>query len=356
MKIIIATGGTGGHIYPALALADKAKEKYDDIDILFIGNDDRMEKDIVPTKGYAFKGLHASGLTGSIFNKFKAIMQMLAAQKEAKKIIAEFKPDIVIGFGGYVSAPVLLAAKKSKVKTMIHEQNSIVGKSNQVLANKVDGIVICYEKCFEQLPKEKTRLLGNPRSTLAVETSFDHRYFNSLNIDESKPIVLVVMGSLGSSSVNEMMVEALKGINDVTFLYVTGKNDYENMKNKFNQPNVYVKDYVDQLAILKRIDLIICRAGATTAAEITALGVPSILIPSPYVAHNHQFYNASVLVNKKCAFMIEEKDLNKDVLYDKINMVIHNQKLMDDMKKNALAISFPKASDDILEFMEEIVG
>lgn len=356
MKVIIATGGTGGHIYPAIALADKAKTRYKDIDILFIGNDDRMEKDIIPAKGYAFKGLHTSGLSGSLVDKLRALMQMFTAQKAAKKIIAQFQPDIVIGFGGYVSAPVILAAKKLKIKTMIHEQNSVVGKSNLFLANKVDGIVACYEKCFEQLPKEKTRLLGNPRSTMAVETPFDRTYFNSLKLDESKPIVLIVMGSLGSSSVNEMMVEALQGINDVTFIYVTGKNDYEKMKNRFQQPNIHVMDFVDQLAILKRIDLIVCRAGATTAAEIIALGVPSILIPSPYVAHNHQFYNASVLVDKKCAFMIEEKNLNKDVLYDKINMVIHNRKLMDDMKKNALAVSYPKASDDILDYMEEIVG
>ncbi|NBK96987.1 MAG: undecaprenyldiphospho-muramoylpentapeptide beta-N-acetylglucosaminyltransferase [Erysipelotrichia bacterium] len=356
MKMVIATGGTGGHIYPALALAEKAKQRYTNLDILFIGNDDRMEKDVIPANGYAFKGLHTSGLTGSLLNKCKALVQMVLAQKQAKKILTAFQPDIVIGFGGYVSAPVLLAAHKLKFKTMIHEQNSMVGKSNQVLANKVDGIVICYEKCFAQMPKEKTRLLGNPRSTLAKETKFNARYFHSLQVDESKPIVLVVMGSLGSSSVNEMMVEALKGIEDVTFIYVTGKKDYANMKNKFKQPNVYVVDYVDQLAILKRIDLMVCRAGATTAAEITALGVPSILIPSPYVAHNHQFYNASVLVDKKCAFMIEEKDLNKDILYDKINMVIHNQKLMNDMKNNALAISYPNASEDILSFVDEIVG
>lgn len=355
MKIIIATGGTGGHIYPALALADRAKNRYKDIDILFIGNDDRMEKTIIPEHGYTFKGLHTSGLTDGIFNKVKAIAQMLNAKKEAKKIIKEIKPDIVIGFGGYVSAPVLMAAQSLKIKTLIHEQNSIVGKANKVLANKVDGIVICYDKCKEELPKEKTRLLGNPRSTLAIEYPFNEEYYKTLALDEKKPTVLIVMGSLGSSSINTMMCDVLKGIEDVNVIYVTGKNEYMRMKNKFQQDNIKIVDYVDQLAILKKIDLIVCRAGATTAAEITALGVPSILIPSPYVANNHQFYNASVLVDKKAAFMIEEKDLNKDILYDKINTVISNKKLMQEMKKNAISISYPSASDDILDFVEEIV-
>ena len=356
MKLLIATGGTGGHIYPAIALADAAKKRYSDIEILFVGNKDRMETIEVPKHGYAFQGIQASGFSGSLMHKLKAGMQLITARNEAKKIVKAFRPDIVIGFGGYVSAPVLLAAKSLNIKTMIHEQNSIVGKANLMLAKKVDGIVICYEKCYEEFPKDKTRLLGNPRSTQAIQTAFDEPYFQSLNLDENKPIVLIVMGSLGSSSVNEIMKDALSGIDDVTFLYVSGKQNYEHTKKQFTQENIHVIDYVDQLAILKRIDLLICRAGATTAAEITALGVPTILIPSPYVANNHQFYNASVLVDHKCAFMIEEKDLNKQVLYDKINMVIHNRKLMDEMKKNALAISYPKASDDILNYMEEIVG
>lgn len=356
MRLIIATGGTGGHIYPALALADAAKQRYKDIEILFIGNDNRMETEIVPKHGYAFKGIHASGLAGSVFDKIKAVLQLFSARAAAKKILKEFKPDMVIGFGGYVSAPVLLAAHSLGIKTMMHEQNSIVGKSNLLLKDKVDGIVICYEKCFDELPKQKTRLLGNPRSSLANESTFNETYFNSLNLPEDKPIVLIVMGSLGSTSINEIMVDALKGIEDVTFLYVSGKANYEETKQRFTQENVHVIDYVDQLGILRKIDLLICRAGATTAAEITALGVPTILIPSPYVANNHQFYNASVLVENKCAFMIEEKDLNREILHDKIEMIIHNQKLMDEMKENALRISFPNASNDILDFVDEIVG
>ena len=169
MRLLIATGGTGGHIYPAIALADAAKKRYDDIDILFVGNDDRMEAKEVPAHGYQFKGLHASGLTGGIVNKMKALLLMAKAYRKALRIIEDFKPDIAIGFGGYVSAPVMLAAHKKHVKTMIHEQNSIVGVSNKMVANYMDAIVICYEKCFEEFGREKTRLLGNPRATNAVQ-------------------------------------------------------------------------------------------------------------------------------------------------------------------------------------------
>lgn len=355
LRIAIATGGTGGHIYPALALADAAKQKYKECEIIFIGNDNRMETTLVPQAGYAFKGLHTSGLTGSLFNKAKAVTQMLKAKKDAKKILLAFQPDIVIGFGGYVSAPVILAACKCGFKTIFHEQNSIVGKANLLLAKKVDGIVVCYDKCFSQLPKEKTRLLGNPRASLAAQKGFDQSYLESFHLPKYKPVVLVVMGSLGSTSINKMMSEVLQEITDVSFLYVTGKGNYEKVKEAMPYSHVLVKEYVDQMALLKGIDLIVCRAGATTAAEITALGVPSILIPSPYVANNHQFYNANVLVEHKCAFMIEEKDLNKESLYDKINMVIHQPKLMKEMKQNALAIGYPNASRDILLYIDEIV-
>ena len=227
MRLLIATGGTGGHIYPAIALADAAKKRYDDIDILFVGNDDRMEAKEVPAHGYQFKGLHASGLTGGIVNKMKALLLMAKAYRKALRIIEDFKPDIAIGFGGYVSAPVMLAAHKKHVKTMIHEQNSIVGVSNKMVANYMDAIVICYEKCFEEFGREKTRLLGNPRATNAVQVKFDEAYYRSLGLSMDKPLILVVMGSLGSSSINAIMKDVLPKIdNKYQILFVSGKNNY----------------------------------------------------------------------------------------------------------------------------------
>ena len=355
MKIVIATGGTGGHIYPAIALADAAKKRYKDIDILFIGNDDRMEASEVPAHGYKFKGLHACGLTGNLIHKMKALLLMANAYRKALTIIRDFKPDIAIGFGGYVSAPVMLAAHRLHVKTMIHEQNSIVGVANKMVAKYMDAIVICYEKCFTEFGREKTRLLGNPRATNAVQNKFDEAYFNELGLSKDKPLILVVMGSLGSSSINAIMKDVLPTIDDkYQILFVSGKNNYDEMKSCFNKPNIKVVDYVKQLDIIDQVDLIICRAGATTAAEITALGTPSILIPSPYVAHNHQFYNASVMVEKQAAEMIEEKDLNAAILSEKIKKIMDHPEIKEAMHQKALALGKPNASSDILDWCDEM--
>lgn len=355
MRLLIATGGTGGHIYPALALADEAKKRYSDIDILFIGNDDRMEASEVPARGYRFIGLHACGLTGSIANKIKALWLMMKVYRQALHIIDDFKPDLVIGFGGYVSAPVMLAAHTKHCRTMIHEQNSVVGLSNRMVSKYMDAIVICYEKCFEEFGHEKTRLLGNPRATNAVSTPFDEEYFLSLGLSLEKPLILVVMGSLGSSSINRIMKDVLPSVDPkYQILFVSGKNNYDEMKSCFAQDNIKVVDYVKQLDIMKKVDLIICRAGATTAAEITALGTPSILIPSPYVAHNHQFYNASVLVDEKAAMMIEEKDLNATTLREKIDAIMDHEDVKKEMHEHALALGRPNASRDILDWCQEL--
>lgn len=355
MRMLIATGGTGGHIYPAIALADAAKKHYKDIEILFVGNDDRMEAKEIPAQGYAFKGLHASGLSGTMFQKVKALVLMASSYQKAQRIIKAFEPDIVIGFGGYVSAPVMLAAHRRHVTTMIHEQNSVVGMSNKMVADKMDSIVICYEKCYEEFGHQKTRLLGNPRATNAVQARFDKKYYESLGLSMKKPLILVVMGSLGSTSVNAIMKDVLPQIShEYQILFVTGKNNYEDMKQQIHEEHIVVVDYVRQLAIMEKVDLIICRAGATTAAEITALGTPSILIPSPYVAHNHQFYNASVLVDQKAAFMIEEKDVNADSLKKKIELIMTSEKLRQEMREHALALGKPNASEDILNWCDEM--
>lgn len=357
MKILIATGGTGGHIYPALALADQAMKKYKDCEILFVGNANRMESKEIPAKGYRFIGLEAAGLVGSATDKMKAIILMGKAYRKAKKIVKEFQPDIAIGFGGYVSAPVMMAAHHYKVKVMLHEQNSIVGAANKLCAKFADAIVICYEKCAEELSGKNVRLYGNPRASLALEKPFNQAYYDSLHLDPQKPLILVVMGSLGSTSVNDAMVDALPELpNDVQILFVCGKGNYEKMAKKLNKENIKIVEYIDQLALMEKVDLMICRAGATTAAELTAFGVPSILIPSPYVANNHQFYNASVLVEKKCAFMIEEKDLNGKTLFEKCSRMLKNEQLLTEMKNNAKANGFVHASEDILAWIDELIG
>lgn len=350
MKIACVTGGTGGHIYPALALMDMFKEKDPACDILFIGNDDRMEAQLIPERGYPFTSLHTSGLVGSPIRKMKAVGQLFFAYQKSKKILKSFQPDLVIGFGGYVSAPVILAGHALGICTMIHEQNSIVGKANQLVMNKVDRIITCYEKCSEIFPKEKTVLLGNPRATIAKEAKLDMDYYDSLGLDPAKKTILIMMGSLGSSSVNQLMKDALKGVTeDLQFLYVCGKDNLEDIALFEGMDHVHVVGYVDTLKIYEKVDGMICRAGATTLAEVTALGLPSILIPSPYVANNHQFYNASVLVDQGAALMIEEKDLNADSLHRAIVELFLDEKKMQLVCKNALELGKPNAAYDIIE-------
>ena len=218
-------------------------------------------------------------------------------------------------------------------------------------------MVVCYQRCLDELSGKNVRLLGNPRAGVVQQKPFNEAYYHSLGLDESKPLVLIVMGSLGSTSVNDAMVEALNEVNDdVQILYVTGKMNYEVMKNRFKLKNIKVVPYVDQIAIMEKVDCIICRAGATTSAEITAFGIPAILIPSPYVAMNHQFYNAKVLVDKKCAFMIEEKDLTGKQLYEKLSRILHHPNLVETMRKNMLANGYPNACADMIAWAYELVG
>ncbi len=356
MRLLIVTGGTGGHIYPALALAEAAKQRYQDLELMFIGNDDRMEATLIPQAGYAFTPLHTSGFTKGLAHKAKAAAQMMKARTQAKKIIKQWKPNMVIGFGGYVSAPVIMAAHALHIPTMIHEQNSIAGASNRFASRCADGIVICYERLFDTFDRNKTRLLGNPRASSALAVPFNEAYFHSLGLKKDKPLILVVMGSLGSTSVNALMCEALPKINSAyQILFVCGKgNQREVMKQLPKQSNLRVVEYVSQLEIMEQVDLIICRAGATTAAEITVTGTPAIIIPSPYVAHNHQYYNAQVLAQHKAAFLIEEKDLNATILNEKIETIMNNPKLRAQMRAAAKELGYPNAATDILNWIDEM--
>lgn len=349
--ICIVTGGTGGHIYPALAFASKVKQMHPNDEIMFIGNDDRMEADLIPSYGYPFRSLHTSGLVGSLGSKAKAIMQMMRAQQKAKEYLKEFKADLVIGFGGYVSAPVMMAAQSLDIPTIIHEQNSIVGKSNKLVMKKADGIVTCYDKCDEVFPKDKIKKFGNPRATIAKEANVDLSYFHSLGLSDDKKTILIMMGSLGSSSINALMKEALQGIpQDFQILYVCGKDNSEDLDLFKGNENVHVVPYVDTLKIYGKIDGMICRAGATTIAELTALGIPAILIPSPYVANNHQYYNAKMLVDRGAASMIEEKDLNQETLKAAFAKTFLNEENRNSISDKAFKMGKGDAAYDLVEY------
>ena len=307
MRVVISAGGTGGHIYPALAIINKIKEEEPDSEFLYIGTHNRMEKDIVPKHNIPFHAIEIYGFNRKqLLKNFKTIKCLIKAKKECKKLISEFKPDIAIGVGGYVTVPVIIAAHELGIKTFIHEQNSIAGKANKSLVKYTDLIGVSLKSSINEFPKDKTIFTGNPCSENAIKTEKISK--TKFGLDKNKKSVLIVMGSLGAKKVNEFMIDALPLFKDkdYEFLYVTGNNDYEEtIKHKFPD-NIKIVPYVENLSgLMKDIDLMITRAGASTLSELISLNIPSILIPSPYVPNNHQFKNAMDLVNSKAAYIIE---------------------------------------------------
>ncbi len=353
-KVMIATGGTGGHIYPALAFAQILKKKYPEIEIIFIGSDNRMEKDIIPEKGYRFIGMHMSGMNGGVKAKISSAFSLLTAENDCYKLLKEEKPDACVGFGNYISVPLIIAAHRLHIPTMIHEQNSFAGKANIMLGKYCDAIVLSSNGPLKQFPSSKTRVFGNPEASIASEKKLDKEILKDYGIDPSKPYILFMMGSLGSSSVSKVIDEALPNINrNVQILVVAGKrNEYE-FKTQ-SDSRIRIVPYVDGLTCLAFSTLAICRAGATTLSEIMALGTASILIPSPYVPNNHQYYNAMELASNGGAIILEEKDLNAKVLSEAINSLLRNEEKLEDIRKNALRKEYNDAANQMISWLEDL--
>jgi len=358
MKICIVTGGTGGHIYPAVSLAHALKAADPTHEIFFVGNSDRMEAKEIPALGFDFVGLPAKGFNGNVFMKLAALQALMKSRALALALLKERKPDIVIGFGGYVCVPVMQAAFTLGIKTMLHEQNSVVGKANKVLMGKVDAIVCAYEANLAVFPSSKTRLLGNPRT---YEIKHHHEkpdMHDQYHLDPKLHTVLIVMGSLGSESVNAILPSALKRFSEakIQVIYVTGKKHYDEfVKTVPDLKHIVITPYVDQLALMPQIDLIVCRGGATTAAELAVLAVPSIIIPSPYVPNNHQYYNAKALFDASASALIEEKDLTAESLFYRVQALISDPVALKTMRDHARALAKPDCAEAMIAWIMELV-
>ena len=357
MKVVISAGGTGGHIYPALAIINKIKEKEPNSEFLYIGTHNRMEKDIVPKYGIPFKSIEIYGFNRkNLLKNFKTIKCLISAKSKCKKIIKEFDPDIVIGVGGYVTAPVIMAAHSLKIKTFIHEQNSVAGKANLTLSKIVDLIGVSFKSSIKEFPKNKTIFTGNPCMEDAVKK--DAMDKKELGLTKNKKLVLFVMGSLGSSKVNNFLVNSMDLFKDKDYeiLFVTGKNDYEEISKKKFSKNVKVVPYVENMTrIMKNTDLIVTRAGASTLSEIIALKIPSILIPSPYVPNNHQYINAMDLVNEDAAVLFEEKNLDSKELVNKIDNILNDDKKIKQMKKNLEGLYIDGSATIIYDNIKKLI-
>lgn len=356
MKVIITAGGTGGHIYPALAIIDKIKELDPSSEFIYVGTTTRMEKDIVPKLGIKYEGITMYGLSKNILRDVKVAFLILKNERHMKKLMKKFKPDVVIGAGGYVTFPVIMAARSLGIKTFIHEQNSIPGKANRMLSKMVDKIGVSFEDSKNYFDEHKVVFTGNPCSERAL--SIPKISKKKYGLSDGKKFVLMVQGSLGSSSMNAKMKDFLNSIEseDYEVLYVTGKDSYEEFsKNKFPK-NVFLEPYIENLSgLMKDADLIVSRAGASSISEIIALKKLAILIPSPYVANNHQFFNALSCANNKACVMIEESALTTNILKHQIDEIFGDIEKQINMRLNMTKMQKNDSSTIIYETLKGMI-
>lgn len=356
MRILISAGGTGGHIYPALAIIEGFKKYDKDLEVLYIGTKNRMEKDIVPKNGIPYYGIEIYGLSKNIFKDIKDVFLIFKAKKEIKKKMLEFKPDVVLGIGGYVTYPVLSVAKSLHIKTFIHEQNAIPGKTNKMISKYADIIGISFKESAKYFPNKNVLYTGNPTGIRALNTPKITK--SSLGLNDDKPLVVVVCGSLGSETVNNAMKGYLKTLEnkDYQVVYITGKNLYEEFIKIKYPKNVKVLPYLDNLTgLLKETDVLVARAGASTIAEVLSLKVPTIFIPSPYVANNHQYYNAVSLKNDNLALMLEEKDLSIPNITKNIEDLLYNKDKQIKIKNNLNKVSTLDSTKIIYDAIKELI-
>lgn len=372
MRFLFAAGGTGGHINPALAVAGEIREQYPDSEILFVGAKGKMEADLVPKAGFDIKTINISGFQRklsleNIKRNIMTLVYLLVSSFQVKKIIRQFKPDVVIGFGGYVSGPVLRQAYKMGIPTAIHEQNAFPGVTNKTLAKHVDKVMITVEAARKHLQcKNECVLTGLPvrGEMLRADRDFARA---ELGIRDDEKLILSMGGSLGAKAINEAMVELISARADekgYRFLHAMGQYGLwvpDKLREKGVDPdthkNVEIREYISDMdRCMSAADVVICRAGASTLSEIEALGKASILIPSPNVAENHQYHNAMALVNNDAAVIIEEKDLTGEKIIALADELVRNDERRNTIGRNARNMAIIDAKEKIAEIVVSLAG
>lgn len=364
MKVLLSGGGTGGHVYPAIAIANKIKEENPDAEIVFVGTEKGIESEIVPKYGYELRTVTVQGFKRKIdFDNVKRVFKLFKGLEQSRRIVKKFKPDVVIGTGGYVSGPVLFNASMGKVPAIIHEQNSFPGVTNKILAKMVTKVLTSFEDSHVRFPEEtrnKLVLTGNPvRKEILISKKSNSR--RKLGIQEDKKMVLCYGGSGGSRKINDSMKVVIRNLvnEDVAFIYATGKNFYDGFMSDISdlqlKPYQKVVPYLEDMAsALAACDIVIGSAGAISLAEITALGKPSIIIPKAYTAENHQEYNAKSIESKGAGIAILEKNLTPETLNDTVFKLLGDRDLLIDMSNASKEIGKPEAIDIIYKEVMEV--
>ena len=355
LRIIISGGGTGGHIFPAVSIANAIKEMLPETEILFVGAEGRMEMQRVPAAGYPIKGLPVAGFDRkNLFKNIPVLIKLFKSQRMARKIIKSFRPHAAVGVGGYASGPTLKVAGSMGIPTLLQEQNSYAGVTNKLLAKQAEKICVAYEGMERFFDKEKIILTGNPVRQGLRSPSIGHQEaVRSFGLDPDKKTVLILGGSLGARTINQCLMQNLDKVKDsgIQFIWQTGKIYIEEARSVVAQagelPMLHVTDFISDMATAySAADLIISRAGAGSISEFCLLGKPVILVPSPNVAEDHQTKNALALVNKNAALYVKDAEA-KDLLIDKAIETVNHPELLKNLSRNISKLAFTDSANVI---------
>lgn len=369
MKYLFAAGGTGGHVNPALAVAGYIREQEPDAQILFVGTAEKIESKLVPAAGFPFKTIRISGFKrgfspSDIKNNIQTVIRMFSSTSESRHIIREFQPDVAIGFGGYVSGPVIREAHKLGVKTVIHEQNAYPGVTNKTLAKVVDRVLLTDPAAEKYLTCRNAPVVtGLPVRGQILQANRDLARFE-LGLDE-RPLILSFGGSLGARTINDAVTQLIAARHSDAscyFIHATGQNGLD-MPQRLrelgvdleHEKHVDVRPYIDDMdRCLAAADLVICRAGASTLSELEALGRASVLVPYPHAAENHQYYNAMTLVNAGAAIVIEDRELTGELLTEKVDELLRDPAQLHRMGEQARGAGVPNGRENICRVIREL--
>ena len=366
IRVIVSGGGTGGHIFPALSIANAIKSIQPEAEILFVGAEGRMEMQRVPAAGYEIKGLPIAGFDRKhLWKNIAVLWKILKSQRMARRIIKDFRPDVAVGVGGYASGPTLNMAAKMGVPTLLQEQNSYAGVTNKLLAKNARKICVAYEGMERFFPKEKIMLTGNPVRQQLAQCPLSHaQAVEKIGFNPIRPVVLIIGGSLGARTINESVLSHLDDIAEtrVQFVWQTGGYYFEEIHKTLTErgcpPNLKVTDFISHMdEAYRAADLVISRAGASSISEICLLGKPAILVPSPNVAEDHQTHNAMALVNRQAALMVKDADAVDQLIPLAIKTLTEPTNPYRSLGENALAMAFRDSAEviarEVIKLAEE---
>ncbi|WP_347488332.1 undecaprenyldiphospho-muramoylpentapeptide beta-N-acetylglucosaminyltransferase [Desulfoscipio sp. XC116] len=368
MRFIVSGGGTGGHIYPALAIAGGLKKRFPDCAIMYIGTNRGLEADIVPKAGYEFHAVRAVGIKRSLSrHNLKVPLEAWAGYRQARRLIRDFAPRAVLGTGGYVCGPVVLAAARMKIPTLIHEQNALPGVTNKILSRAVDRVAVTFEDALTFFPRRASVYLTGLPVRDEIISAGRERAREKFGAHQSELLVLSFGGSQGARTLNRAVAQALQylaGIPELRLLHVTGSGQYEQFMDMLQNEglgrdmpdNITVVPYMYEMPeAMAAADLVVSRAGAATLAEITVRGVPALLVPFPYATGNHQEHNARALVSRGAAEVVLDADFSGPCLVEKIKQLLADRHRLKIMAEASGRLGRPHALDDIINLVQEII-